>query len=339
VEHKTSAARRPGPIGRRDLIAMLGSAVVAWPQSALAQARTRRPIVAMLYPASEEVAPPNIGAFRTRLAELGYVDGRDFDLVIRYAPTRSEQENLRLGAELLALTPAVIVVGFVSSIVLVRQLTSSVPLVGVNLGDDPVALGLAASLAHPGGNITGVASTSGVSLAGKQLALLKELVPSVVRVDALISSEDPEIERALPKAARKLNLYLHISHIARREDLESAIAQAEGNADALYFGAGPFFNTHRLKISALVAKTRLPNFYASRESVVVGGLISYGPSVPRAYAAGAVYVAKILSGAKPADLPIEQPTLYELVINLKTAKALGLTIPPMLLARADEVIE
>jgi putative ABC transport system substrate-binding protein len=168
---------------------------------------------------------------------------------------------------------------------------------------------------------------------------MKELVPSAVRVDAIISAEDPDIARAAPEAARKLNLNLRIFSIARREDLAPVIAQAVGNADALYFGGGPFFNTHRLEISALVAKTRLPNFYASREGVLVGGLISYGPSVPKAYAAGAVYVAKILGGTKPADLPIEQPTLYELVINLKTAKALGITIPPTLRARADEVIE
>jgi putative ABC transport system substrate-binding protein len=323
---------------RREFIVMVGGLAVAWPRASIAQTPAHRPLVGMLYPASEEVAPPNIGAFRARIAELGYVEGRDFDLAIRYAPARTEQENLRLAGELIAMSPTVLVVATSSTTVAVQKLAPTTPLVGVNM-DDAVALGLVTSIAHPGGNVTGLTYASSAALPGKQLALLKELSSSIVRVGALLAADDAQTAHALAEAAAKLGLALRSFPIALGEELATTTATAAIEADALYFGPGPLFNTYRTEIARLVANTRRPAIYSAREYVLVGGLMAYGPSVIKAYALAADYVAKILGGAKPADLPVQQPELYQLVINLKTAKTLGITIPPTLLALADEVIE
>ena len=325
---------------RRAFIAALGGAA-AWPLVARGQTAERhRPLVGLLFPASEEVVRPYIAAVRARLAELGYVEGRDYELAIRNAPLPDRDAGLRLGAELLALSPAVIVTGAPKPVILAfHQLTSSVPVVMVNLNDDPVVLGIATSIARPGGNMTGFMRSSAPAIVGKQLELLKELTPSIVRVDALLSATDVATARLIPDAARNLNLTIRTFPIGRGEEFAPVITGTEGNADALLFGTGPLFNTMRREIAALAAGTRLPAVYHDRENVFAGGLMSYGSSVQKNYASAAEYVAKILGGARPGDLPIQQPTIYDLVINLKTAKALGLTIPSGVLARADEVIE
>jgi putative tryptophan/tyrosine transport system substrate-binding protein len=324
---------------RRAFIAALGGAA-AWPLVARAQGIERRPVVGLLSPASAEAVRPYVAAIRARLAELGYVDGRNYELVIRNAPLPDRDAALRLGAELLALSPAVIMMGAPKPwITAIRQLTSSVPVVFVNFNDDPVALGIAASIAHPGGNMTGFMLSSDRAIVGKQLELLKELTPPTARVDALFEAQNVASERLAQDAARILNLSIRTFFIAHGEELAPMIASAEGNADGLLFGAGPLFNTMRRDITMLVARTRLPAVYHDRELVVAGGLMSYGSSIQKNYAAAAEYVAKILGGAKPGDLPIQQPAIYDLVINAKTASILGLSIPPTLLARADEVIE
>jgi putative ABC transport system substrate-binding protein len=324
---------------RRTFIAALGSAAV-WPVVARAQRTERRPVVGFLSPTPLEVAQPYIAAVRTRLAELGHVEGRNYELAVRNAPLPNREAALRLGAELLTLSPAVIVMGSPKPMILaIHELTSSVPVVMVNLNEDPVALGLAASIARPGGNMTGFMLSSDRAIVGKQLELLRELTPSIGRVEALFEALDVASERLVQEAARNLNISIRTFFIARGEEIAPIIAGAEGNADGYLFGAGPLFNTTRHDIVTLVARTRLPAVYHDRELVVAGGLMSYGSSIRKNYAAAAEYVAKILGGAKPGDLPIQQPAIYDLVINLKTAKTLGLTIPPTLLARADEVIE
>jgi putative ABC transport system substrate-binding protein len=209
----------------------------------------------------------------------------------------------------------------------------------VNFNDDPVALGLAASVAHPGGNITGFRISTDPAIVGKQLALLKELAPAIGRVDVLLTTGDAATERHIPDAARNLNLTFRTFSVAKGDDIAPIIAGAEGSADALLFGPGPVFNTMRVQVAELVERTRLPAIYFDLTVAFAGGLMAYGSSIAKNYGAAAEYVAKILSGEKPGDLPIQQPAFYDLVINLKTAKALGLDVPPTLLARADQVIE
>ena len=324
---------------RREFITALGGAAV-WPAATRAQGTVRRPVVGYLSPASEEVAQPYIAAVRARPAELGYVEGRNYELALRYAPLPNREAALRLGAELLTLSPAVIVMGSPKPMILaIHELTVSVPVVFVNLIEDPVALGLATSIARPGGNMTGFMLSSDTAIVGKQLALLRELTPSIGRVDALFPVQDVASERFVKDAAPNLNLSIRTFFIGHGEEIAPIVAAAEGNADAFLFGAGPLFNTMRRDIVALVARTQLPAVYHDRELVVAGGLMSYGSSIRKNYAAAAEYVAKILGGAKPGDLPIQQPAIYDLVINLKTAKTLGLTVPPTLLAAANEVIE
>lgn len=319
---------------RREFIAALGSAGL-WPLKAKTQGMAARPVVAVLFPTSEEASRPNLTALRKRLAELGYIEGRDYDFAVRNALVPNQEAGRKLGKELLALSPAVIVVGAVKSMLIaVNELTSSVPVIMVNFSDDPVRLGLAESMAH-----TGFMISSDPAIVGKQLALLKELVPSIVRVDALLQAGDAATERLIPDVARNLNVTVRTFSVTRSDEIAPIIAGAKESADALLFGAGPVFNTMRTEIATRVARTRLPAVYHDLVVAFAGGLISYGANIPKNYAASAEYVAKIMSGAKPGDLPIQQPTFYDLVINLKTAKALGLDIPATLLARADEVIE
>jgi putative tryptophan/tyrosine transport system substrate-binding protein len=323
---------------RRAFIAGLGSAA-AWPMMARAQGHTR-PIVGLLFPISDEASRPNLTALRSKLIGLGFIEGRDYDLAIRNAPIPDRNTGLTVGGELLALSPAVLVVGAVPSVVLaIHELTSTVPVVMVNLSQDPVALGLAASVAHPGGNFTGFMIWSDPAIVGKQLALLKELVPSIIRVNAVLNAGDAATQSLLPDFGHNLNLTIRTFSATRREDVLAILAETEGKADGLFFGASPVFNTMRHELAGLVARTGLPAVYHDLMIAPVGGLMAYGSNIPKNYGAAAEYVAKILSGEKPGNLPIQQPIFYDLVINLKTAKALGLTVPSSLLARADEVIE
>jgi putative tryptophan/tyrosine transport system substrate-binding protein len=319
---------------RRDFLAMLGGSAALLPATAVAQSPAR-PLVAILHPSSEPFARDQIAAFTARLGELGYSAGRNIELALRFDAGRSD-DALRLGTELLALNPVVLVTAANPTVLAVHQLTASVPVVITGFYADPVAAGLAKSLAHPGGNFTGIMLTSNLAIFGKQLALLKELAPAIARVAVLLFGGDETTLRVLPEAARNLNLTIRPFPVARADDLAAAIAAAAGETDALCFAPSPLLSN---ETPALVAPTHRPAVYPFGSIASAGGLMSYGASLPRNWVVGAEYVAKILGGAKPGDLPIQQPDLYDLVINLKTAKAMGLVVPTSLLIRADAVIE
>jgi putative ABC transport system substrate-binding protein len=279
-------------------------------------------------------------AFRQGLRELGYVEGQN--LVIEYRNAEGSLERLRdLADELVRLKVDVIVTGEIVAIRAAQHATHTIPIV-MAANFDPVGQGFVASLAHPGGNTTGLSFLS-AELPGKRLEILKETVSQSTRIAVLANPANPSYESHMPHltvAARALGLHLHVVEVRRADELDSAFAaMTQAGADALIVLSDPLLlDNMRGRVADLAAKSRLPAMYDWRMYVDAGGLMSYGPSLADTYRRAAVYVDKILKGAQPADLPVEQPTKFELVINLKTAKALGLTIPPTLLFQADEVI-
>jgi putative ABC transport system substrate-binding protein len=279
------------------------------------------------------------GAFRQGLRDLGYVEGQNLLLEYRYAEGREERLP-DLAAELVRLQVNVIVAEGTPGTRAAQRATRAVPIVGVLLGD-PLGAGFAASFARPGGNITGLAFQN-TDLSTKRLELLQEAVPRVTRLAVLWDSHNPAAAsavQALEEPARSLGVQLHLLEVQGLQDFDSAFEAAQqGRAQALIQMGSPLFYTHRKTLLDLMAKSRLPTSCEQRLFVVEGCLMAYGPSFPDLFRRAATYVDKILKGASPADLPIEQPTRFELVINLKTAQALGLTIPPTLLFQADEVI-
>jgi putative ABC transport system substrate-binding protein len=278
--------------------------------------------------------------FRQGLRDLGYVEGQN--IVIEWRSAEEALNRLRaLAAELVDRKVAVIVTGDNASTAAAKEVTKSVPIVMATSGD-PVGIGLVASLARPGGNVTGVTSLSR-ELYGKQVGLLKELIPTLSRVAVLSSPTNPgkilEL-RELEIAARRLGLQLQPAEIREAKQLDDAFsAMIKERAGALLVLPDPLLLTQRPQIADLAVRNRLPTIFARRENVEAGGLLSYGSSLPDQFRYAATYVDKILKGAKPADLPVEQATKFDLIVNLKTAKALGLTIPQSLLLRADEVIQ
>jgi putative ABC transport system substrate-binding protein len=284
--------------------------------------------------------PPKtwVEALQQGLREQGYIDGQNLVVEYRFTPGSLDQLP-QLAEELVRLKVDVILASSSPAAVAAKKATTSVPIVFVN-AYDPVELELVSSLAHPGGNVTGVAGTS-ADLAGKRLEVLKELVPKLRRVAVLSHPPTPSNPKQLEEAeiaARALAMQVQPVPVRDPADFEAAFKVVRG-ADGLLLLDFAFFTTHRSRLVALAASSRLPTIYGSREMVEAGGLMSYGVHYPDLNRRAATYVDKILKGAKPGDLPVEQPTKFELVINLKTAKALGLTIPPSLLARADQVIE
>ena len=283
---------------------------------------------------------PLPGGFRMTLRDLGYIEGQNLILEIRGADERSERLPA-LGVELVALKPDVIVADSTPAALAAKHATATIPIVMVNVSD-PVAVGLVASLARPGGNITGLA-TLGIEMATKQVDVLRTLVPGATRV-AVLMSDNPvhRLElRAIEEAAKRIGLTTLPTMVRSADELEEAFASmARQKAGALiWLGGAPLSSEQKEgKLIDLAAKARLPTLYGNRWSVEAGGLLGYGPNPMRGFKAAAIYVDKILKGAKPANLPVQQPTEFELVINLKTAKALGLTIPQSSLVRA-EVIE
>ena len=280
-------------------------------------------------------------AFRQGLRELGYIEGQNLVLEYRYAAGSAERLP-DLAAELVQRKVDVIVAGGVPAIRAAQQATRTIPIVMAGV-TDPVGQGLVTSLARPGGNTTGV-SLLNEELPGKRLELLKEMVPPCTRIAVLVNPALPAYAshmHNLTVAARALGLHLHVVEVRRADELEGAFAaMSRAGVDALIVIAEPaLMDGLRGEIADLATTSRLPAMYDWRMYVETGGLISYGPSLPAVYRRAATYVDKILKGAKPADLPVEQPTKFELVINLKTAKALGLTVPPTLLLLADEVIQ
>jgi putative ABC transport system substrate-binding protein len=325
---------------RREFIGLLGSAV-AWPLSARAQQTQGRPLIGVLSPLSAAMAARNMEALRQGLRDLGYVEGRNVGFEFRYAD--GDLSHLpALAAELAALQPAVIIAGSAPGAVAARDATRAIPIVMASV-QDPMALGLAVSMARPGGNVTGFWSEGDESLIGKRLELLKDAVPGVSRLGVFVDpsdASDVSTLKALPAAAHALDLDLRIIEVRSAAEFEAAFATAarEG-AQALYVSQNPFFFARRVQIATMALRARLPAVDGYREFAVAGGLISYATSLPDFYRRFGAFVDKILKGANAGDLPIERATKFELVVNLKTAKALGLTIPESFLLRADEVIE
>jgi putative ABC transport system substrate-binding protein len=283
---------------------------------------------------------PSQDAFRRGLRDLGYIEGKDFVIEWR-SGERNRDRQRALAAELVRLKVALIVAGGSGDIRAAKEATSTIPIVMVNSGD-AVGSGFVASLARPGGNITGLA-TLRPELSGKRLELLKEIVPRLTRVAYIATSgsgDQTQIVKELEVAAKPLAVRLHHLEIHGPKDFESAFqAAAKERAEAILFRvAGPIISPHRKAVADLAIKSRLPAMYEDAQEVEAGGLLSYGVNDLDLYRRAATYVDKILKGAKPADLPVEQPTKFELVINLTAAKQIGLTIPPNVLARADRVI-
>ncbi len=327
---------------RRELITLLGGAAAALPLTARGQQESRPPLVAVLSPLSSDAAAANIEALRAGFRELGYIEGKNFALEIRYGngvPALMVEQ----AAELVSLKPAVILTGSEAGILAVHNATSTIPIIMTGVIQDPVALGLVKSIARPGGNITGTWMYGDGSLVGKRLQLLADAVPGITHVAVMVNPGDPTDDIALkllPPSAQTLGVSLRFIEVREAADLAAAFSAASGvGAQALFVSQSPLFNSHRPEVAAAAVKERLPAVYGFRQFVEAGGLMSYGTSLPGVYRRSSALVDKILSGASPADLPVEVPTRYELVLNQKAAKAIALTFPPILLARADVVIE
>ncbi len=324
---------------RRELIRLLGGAAVAWPLAAYAQQRGKLPTVGFLGPNTRSAASDWVAAFTQRLRELGWIEGRSITIEYRWGEGSSDR-FAEIAAEFVRRKVDVIVTSGTSAVMAAKQATSTIPIVFATAGD-PVGSSLVASLARPGGSVTGLA-TQAADLAGKRLELLRELVPALRRLAILGNVGNPftvlEIGE-VQAAARVLGLEVATLEIRRTQDIASAFEGLNGHADALYVCTDALASTNRIRINTSALGARLPTMHGSRDYVEAGGLMSYGPNFPGLFRRAADYVDKILRDAKPGDIPVEQPTKFDLVVNLTTAKALGLDVPPTLLARADEVLE
>jgi len=325
-------------IGRRKFLATLGGAA-AWPLAARAQQPAKLPTIGFLGAGTSSSHGQWAAAFVQRLHELGWIEGRTIAIEYRWAEGRSDR-YAEIAAELVRLKVDVIVMSGTAAVVAAKQATSVIPIVFAAAGD-PVGTGLVASLARPGGNVTGL-SLQQTDLAAKRLELLREVVPGLRRLAILanLGSAAAVLDmREVEATAGTLGLEVITLEIRRGEDIAPAFEALKGRAEALYVVIDPLVNTHRIRINTLALAARLPTMHTFREGVEAGGLMSYGTSFPDLFRRAADYVDKILRGAKPGDIPVEQPTKFDLVINLTTAKAVGLTIPESFLLRADEVIE
>jgi len=319
------------------LILMMGLTALLPGGSAGAPARSVRiGYLAPVPPATETV--PIWSAFVARLAELGWVQGRNLSLEPRYANGRAERLRV-LADELVRLRVDLIVASGLTAVLAAKEATSTIPIV-IAGASDPVGFGLVQSLAHPGANITGVSDSPGREIEGKRLELLKEVVPRLSRVALVLDSTSRRDPEPVYAAAKMLGLTLLVSPetAARDEFQRTFLALTRDNAQALYAPETPVNARHRDLIVALAAKHRLPAIYSSREFVDAGGLMSYGTSFVHLYGQAATYVDRILRGARPADLPVELPSRFELAVNLRTAATLGLTIPQSVLLRVDHVV-
>jgi putative ABC transport system substrate-binding protein len=327
-----------GQLKRREFIGLLGSAATVWSLAASAQ---QKPVIGFLNSGSADAYPDRITAFHQGLRQLGYVDGENVVVVYRWALGQYDRLPA-MAAELVDRRVSVLVAtGGEPAALAAKSATSTIPIVFA-VGGDPIKLGLVASYNRPGGNATG-ANILAAEMDGKRLGLLREMMPNATRAGVLLNPNFPayaEQLNDLQDAARMTNFEVEFLHANTDEEIEAAFEfSSQKRVEALVLAASPFFDTRRDKLIALAAAHALPTIYHFREFAVAGGLMSYGVSIAHIYRQIGVYAGRILKGAKPADLPVMQPTKFELVINLKTAKALGLTIPQSLLARADEMIE
>ena len=339
VERRLAAIPTAGK-GRREFIALSVSLAVC-ALGARAQQRST-PVIGFVSSRSAAESAYLVSAFRQGLGESGFVEGSNVAVDYRWA--EGQYGRLPgLAADLVRAQVSVLVSagGFVTALA-AKAATSTIPIVFISAGADPVKAGLIDSLARPGGNLTGVNMLS-VALEAKRMELLHELFPKAALIALLVNPNTPDLEaqtRELDAAARTIGLQTHVVKAGAEGDFDSAFARIVArHADALIVAADPFFTSRRDQIVTLAARSGVPAIYEFREYVAAGGLMSYGTSLVDGYRRAGVYAGRILKGAKPADLPVQQPTKFELVINLKTAKALGLTIPEAFLLRADEVIE
>jgi ABC-type uncharacterized transport system substrate-binding protein len=305
-----------------------------------AQQPTKIAHIGFISPSSPSSAAANIEAFKQGLRELGYVEGKNVVLDVRFAEGSTDR-LANLVTKVIQSKLDVLVVGGAAGAIAARKSGSTTPIVFAAV-TDPLGYGIVDSLARPGGNITGVALAVGEEFSGKWVELLKEAIPSIVRAAVLRNPAHPLAAiflRETQAAGRALKIALEFLDAQEAGQIFPALSRSEKESiGALIVTPDPLFTTQRTRIVEFVARRRLPSMFFAKEFVEAGGLISYGPSFPESYRRAAVYVDKILKGAKPADLPVEQPTKFELVINLKTAKQIGLSIPPNMLARADRVI-
>jgi len=321
---------------RRELITLLGGAAAAWPRLAQAQ-QPAVPVIGFLRSTSLAFSATMVAAFRQGLTAAGFNEGQNVAIEYRYADNQLDRLP-GLVAELIRL-PVAVIVANVNAALAAKAATTTVPIVFAT-GSDPVVDGLVASLNRPGGNVTGVSFVAG--LGAKRLEMLRQLVPTAATIAMLVGTDTLEarIERRdVELAAQALGQQLIIAPVSSEGEFDGAFTSIVGRgAKALLVGSGPFLTTNRERVVALAVRHAIPAIYALREFVEVGGLISYGASIVEAYRQVSIYAGRVLKGEKPADLPVMQSTKFDLVINLKTAKALGL-VPPTLLAIADEVIE
>jgi putative ABC transport system substrate-binding protein len=323
---------------RREFITLLGGAAATWPLATGAQQPGKLPTIGFLGGATASAWSNWSAAFVQRLRELGWSEGRTVSIEYRWAEGRYERAA-EIAAEFVRLKVDVILTSG-GVLLAAKQATSTIPIVFA-VANDPVGAGFVSSLARPGGNITGL-SLQTTDLAAKRLELLREFVPSIRHLAILANTGNPAAVAETDEvqtAARILGLKVAMFEMRRAEDLASAFAAFKSGAEALYVCTDPLVLTQRARINTLALAARLPTIYGPREHVELGGLMSYGANFPDLFRRSADLVDKILRGAKPGDIPVEQPTKFDLVINLTTAKALGIEIPPTLLARADEVIE
>ena len=323
------------------LVAVLAVSLLAAPLAADAQQAGKVPRIGFLGVTSPSDRPPLLDAFRQRLRELGWVEGQNIVIDYRYAEGRVDRLP-DLAAELVRLKVDLIVSEGTQGPAAAKNATETIPIVMIN-PRDPVGTGLITSLARPGGNVTGMSGGAGLEIFAKQLALLKETVPEIRRVAVLSNPANAYHQlaiKAVNVAARSLGVQLQLLEARGPNEFDGAFgAMAKERVGALLVLSDAIFSFHRTRIADLAARSRLPAAYGVRESVEAGGLMSYGASFVDLYRRAATYADQILKGAKPAELPVAQPTTFELVINMKTAKALGLTIPQSVLLRADHVIQ
>jgi ABC-type uncharacterized transport system substrate-binding protein len=324
---------------RREFIAFFGGAAAAWPLVASAQPAAM-PVVGVLSTRAPGADPHLLTALHRGLEEAGFVDGQNLRIEYRFAANQYDRLPA-LAADLAGRRVALIVSMGTPAAPAAKAATATIPVV-FGVGDDPVHLGLVASLARPGGNLTGITTLS-AELGSKRLELLRELVPKATRVGVLINPTNVNAEPVLKDlhvAASTLGLQIHVLHASTEREIEAAFATLlELRPGGLMVGTDPFFNSRSEQLARLALRHAVPTVFQFREFAAAGGLMSYGGSITEVYRLAGIYVGRILKGEKPTDLPVHQSTKVEMILNLKTAKALGLTVPISLLARADEVIE
>jgi putative ABC transport system substrate-binding protein len=325
-------------VKRREFITLLGGGAMAWPLAARAQQSGKLPTIGFLVPGTPSTHGQWFAALVQRLHELGWIEGRTIAIEYRWAQGRTDRAA-EITAEFVRLKVDVIVAVATDAAIAAKQVTTIVPIVFIV--SDAVRDGIVSSLSRPGGNMTGL-SNQQAEIAGKRVELLREVIPGLHRLAIMANVGNPasvvEMDNVWA-AARTVGIQATKLEIRRVEDIAPAFEELKGGGQALYLVSHPLLNAERIRINTLALGARMPTIYGFREYVEVGGLMSYGPNIPHMFRRTADYVDKILRGTKPGDIPIEQPTKFDLVINLTTAKTLGLTIPESFLLRADEVIE